>query len=148
MLVRKLAGPAMVLVRILLVIASLGAEQTATAPAPTCREWHECRRLALEEYARAEYEHFHDLAWRTVQNGPARNAELMYLLARAQSLSGRPHDALVMLGRLAEMGFSSDAATNDDFRSVRELRQWPELETSIATAARPVNAPAPTAAIT
>jgi hypothetical protein len=94
--------------------------------------------LALEAYARADYEVFHDLAWRTVQTGPARNAELMYLLARAQSLSGRPHDALVMLGRLAEQGFTSDAATNDDFRAVRQLRQWPELEAVITTAARPV----------
>jgi hypothetical protein len=92
--------------------------------------------LALEAYARADYEVFHDLAWRTVQTGPARNAELMYLLARAQSVSGRPHDALVMLGRLAEQGFISDAATNDDFRAVRQLRQWPELEAVITAAAR------------
>ena len=68
----------------------------------------------------------------------------MYLLARAQSLSGRPHDALVMLGRLAEQGFTSDAATSDDFRAVRQLRQWPELEAAITTAARPATPSAPT----
>ena len=43
------------------------------------------------------------------------------MLARAQSLSGRPHDALVMLQRLAAMGVVTDAATNDDFSGVRAL---------------------------
>src|SRR6185295_3678337 len=127
----------MSLARLLVVVASLLAPQTTSAPAVTCREWHDCQRLALEAYGRGDYELFHDLAWRTVQTGPARNAELMYMLARAQSLSGRPHDALVMLGRLAEAGFQSDAATNDDFRAVRQLRQWPELEAVITAAARP-----------
>jgi len=124
----------MPLARLLVVVASLSAAQTTPAPAVTCREWHDCQRLALEAYGRSEYELFHDLAWRTVQTGPARNAELMYMLARAQSLSGRPHDAFVMLGRLAEAGFQSDAATNDDFRAVRQLRQWPELQAAIAAA--------------
>src|SRR5690349_15279806 len=133
----------MSLARLLIVIASLSALQTPPAPSVSCREWHDCQRLALDAYTRGEYELFHDLAWRTVQTGPARNAELMYMLARAQSLSGRPHDALVMLGRLAEMGYASDAATNDDFRAVRQLRQWPELEAVIA-AVRPSAVPAPT----
>ena len=81
-----------------------------------CREWHECRRLALEAAERRDYETFHDLAWRAVQTGPAKDPALMYLLARAQSLSGRPHDALIMLQRLAEMGVASDADTSDDFQ--------------------------------
>jgi len=93
-----------------------------------CREWHDCRQLALDAFAQGDYERFHDLAWRTVQIGPPRNAELMYLLARAQSLSGRAHDALVMLGRLVEMAVTTDAATNDEFRVVRTLREWPALE--------------------
>ena len=110
------------------------AQGASTPPSPTCAEWHECQRLALDAYARGEYERFHDLAWRSVQTGPPRDPRLMYLLARAQSLSGRPHDALVMLGRLAEIGFVSDPATNDDFRAVRQLRQWPELEAAIRAA--------------
>src|SRR5262249_45016555 len=123
-LVQELAGPAMAFVRTLVILASMAAQQPASGPAATCHEWHDCQRLALEAYAHGEYEHFHDLAWRTVQTGPPRNAELMYLLARAQSLSGRPHDSLVMLGRLAEVGFITEAATDDDFRAVRQLRQW------------------------
>src|SRR5262249_23179026 len=79
------------------------------------------------------------------------------LLARAQSLSGRPHDALVMLGRLAEMGYViNDAITNDEFRTVRELRDWPALEARILGKSAPsgstrpasgaaVGAPAPSA---
>src|SRR5215467_3329108 len=116
--------------RILVVVASVWASvwaslwaQSAAAPAPACQEWHECQRLALEAYERREYELFHDLAWRTIQTGPARNADVMLMLARAQSLSGRPHDALVMLGRLAQMGIVTSAARDDDFRAVRQLGQ-------------------------
>jgi hypothetical protein len=138
----------MTAVSILVAVVSLSAAQ-ASAPIPICREWHDCQRLALDAYARGEYEQFHDLAWRAIQTGPTRNTDLMYLLARAQSLSGRPHDALVMLRRLADTGFViADAATDPDFRAVREHRQWPELEAVIATTARPAGAPTPTVAVT
>jgi hypothetical protein len=121
---------------ILAFVGALGvAAQGASAPAPpTCREWHACQQLALDAYARGDYEQFHDLAWRTVQTGPPGDPTLMYLLARAQSLSGRPHDALIMLGRLAEIGVVTDPATSEDFRAVRQLRQWPELEAAIRAA--------------
>jgi hypothetical protein len=126
----------MVTVAILALFAALGVvpQGAADPPSPTCREWHECQQLALDAYARGEYERFHDLAWRTVQTGPPHDPTLMYLLARAQSLSNRPHDALIMLGRLAEVGFVTDAATNDEFRAVRQLHQWPELEAAIRDA--------------
>src|SRR6185312_13466994 len=93
-----------------------------------CTEWHQCRELALAAANRGEYETFHDLAWRAVQTGPRNDPALMYLLARAQALSGRPGDALVMLQRLAQMGVPTDAATNEDFRRVRALPAWSELE--------------------
>ena len=93
-----------------------------------CRAWQECRQFALDAAARQDFETFHDLAWRAVQTGPKHDAALMYLLARAQSLSGRPGDALVMLQRLAQMGVQTDAATNEDFRRVRALPAWSELE--------------------
>jgi hypothetical protein len=93
-----------------------------------CREWQECRQLAIDAAARKDYESFHDLAWRAVQTGPKNDPALMYLLARAQSLSGRPGDALVMLQRLAQMGTPTDAATNEDFRRVRALPAWAERE--------------------
>src|SRR5438093_8306804 len=89
-----------------------------------CREWIECRRLALEAAERHDYETFHDLAWRAVQTGPRQDPALMYLLARAQVLSGRPHDALIMIQRLAEMGVATDAATNDQFERMRALPGW------------------------
>src|SRR5262249_18372531 len=133
----------MALARILVMVASVWMLQPAADPAPTCGEWHECERLARDSYARGEYERFHDLAWRAVQTGPARKPELMYLLARAQSLSGRPHEALIRLGRLADMGFTGDAATDDDFRAVRQLRQWVELAEPIAAAAPTAAAPPP-----
>ena len=99
-----------------------------------CVEWRACRQLALAAAERGEYETFHDLAWRVVQTGPPKDPSLMYLLARAQALSGRPHDALIMLQRLAEMGVAPDA-TNEDFSRVRQLRDWPEVEASIAAVA-------------
>ena len=61
-----------------------------------------------------------------MQKGPRNDPELMTLLARAQSLSGRPGDALVMLRRLAQLGASVDLG-NDDFQRVRALPAWPEL---------------------
>src|SRR6266545_40319 len=101
-------------------------------PRSDCREWHECRQMAVEAAAAGEYERFHDLAWRAIQTGPRNDSALMYLLARAQSLSGRPGDALVMLQRLAAMGVATDAATNDDFRRVRNLPGWAEFATGMA----------------
>src|SRR5258708_1863999 len=80
-----------------------------------CTEWHDCRRLALAAADRGDYETFHDLAWRAVQTGPPKDPALMFLLARAQALSGRPHDALIMLQRFAEMGVPSDVSASDEF---------------------------------
>jgi hypothetical protein len=100
-------------------------------PRIECRQWQECRQLAVDAAARQDFETFHDLAWRAVQTGPKNNPDLMYLLARAQSLSGRPGDALVMLQRLARMGVPTDAVTNDDFRRVRALPAWTETEAQL-----------------
>ena len=97
----------------------------------SCTEWRDCRQVALAAADRGEYEAFHDLAWRAVQSGPPKDSALMYLLARAQALSGRPHDALVMLQRLTEMGVPSDADTNEDFSRTRQLPGWPEVSAGI-----------------
>jgi hypothetical protein len=102
--------------------------RAADAQTLDCREWTECRALALEAAARQEYETFHDLAWRAVQLGPKQDAALLFLLARAQSLSGRPLDALVMLRRLATTGVARAAIDDPDFERVRRLRGWPEVE--------------------
>jgi hypothetical protein len=96
-----------------------------------CADVASCRAAAAEAASRGDYELFHDLAWRAVQKGRPNDPELMKVLARAQSLSGRPGDALVMLRRLAQMGVVTDAATNDDFRRVRALAGWPEIEALI-----------------
>jgi hypothetical protein len=123
-----------------LLIALSGAAVAASpamfqsSPDGGCVEWRACRQLALAAAERGEYGTFHDLAWRAVQTGPPKDPALMYLLARAQALSGRPHDALIMLQRLAEMGVASDAATNEDFKDVRQLRDWTAVEPRIAAA--------------
>src|ERR1700730_1508206 len=124
------------LLAILLIVGPL-AQAPSAAQRIECRNWRDCRQLALEAYASGDYERFHDLAWKTVQTGPPRDPGLMFLLARAQSLSGRPHDALVMLGRLAEMGIATDIASNDEFQVVRTLPGWPAVEALIAAVARP-----------
>jgi hypothetical protein len=117
-------------VHVLFFVLSISIQDPSARP--ECKEWHECRQLALEAASRQDYETFHDLAWRAVQAGPKNDPALMYLLARAQSLSGRPADALVMLQRLAQMGTKTDAATNDDFRRVRALPGWAEFDASAA----------------
>jgi len=112
---------------------------------PECRDWQACRQLALEAASRQDFDAFHDLAWRTLQAGPKNDPALMTMVARAQSLSGRPHDALVMLQRLAAMGVATDAATSDDFARVRALPAWADFETNAAgkNAAPPAPAKAP-----
>ena len=99
------------------------------AQSTPCADAGACRQAALEAAARGDFETFHDLAWRAAQKGRPNDPELMYLLARAQSLSGRPGDALVMLRRLAQLGVRTDARENADFERVRRLSGWAELET-------------------
>ena len=111
---------------------------------PSCADVSECRRLATEAAARGEAELFHDLAWRAVQKGKPNDPELMLLLARAQSLSGRPGDALVMLTRMADLGAGRDVSADPDFAHVRALSGWPELEARLAGKAPPAS-PAPSA---
>jgi hypothetical protein len=96
--------------------------------ASDCATAQVCRTLALEAAERQDFESFHDLAWRAVRKGRPNDAELMQMLARAQSLSGRPLDSLVMLERLLALGVTTDAATNDDFRRVRALPGWADFE--------------------
>jgi hypothetical protein len=117
--------------------------------APPCADTADCRRLALEAASRGEVETFHDLAWRAVQKGKRNDPELMLLLARAQSLSGRPGDALVMLSRIADLGATPDVANDPDFARVRALAGWPELEAKLAgkpVTLTPANSAPPTAA--
>ena len=113
---------------------------------PSCADVSSCRQAALEAAGRNDFEAFHDLAWRAAQRGRPNDPELMYLLARAQSLSGRPGDALVMLRRLAQLGIATDARDNADFERVRQLAGWADLEALLA--GTPVTHPPLTAAST
>ena len=118
-------------------------------PAPECHEWRECSQLALDARARLQYERFHDLAWRAVQTGPPDDPALMYLLARAQSLSGRSRDALIMLRRLADRCIATDAATYKDLEPARRLPGWQDVERSMSRSATAASTPpAPPAANT
>lgn len=121
----------------LLLSAAAGSDAAhAQTPAADCDDPGRCTQLALEARSRGAYETFHDLAWRAVQHGPPNDPDLMYLLARAQALSGRRRDALVMLRRLAEAGIPNDAGMHEDFRRVRELPEWNFVRT-LADRARP-----------
>jgi hypothetical protein len=103
-----------------------------------CVTWQDCRDQALAAHAAGESERFHDLAWLAVRKGPKNAPDLLVLLARAQSVSGRPHDALVMLGRIAGMGVRvADVESSDDFRRVRDLSGWADLQARMSAAATP-----------
>lgn len=126
----------------LILVLQLAVAQSSAS----CADVADCRARASNAAAAGDYESFHDYAWRAVQKGKPNDPDLMYLLARAQSLSGRPSDALVMLQRIADLGVATDAATNDDFRRVRALKDWPALEAKLAAvAAKASSAPAPAA---
>src|SRR5262245_11205230 len=98
---------------------------------PLCHDWMECRQFALKAYADHDYDAFHDFARRSLAAGPPRDPKQMFLLARAQSLSGRGDDAIQMLERLAQMGVATDAETSDDFVTARGASGWPALETTL-----------------
>jgi hypothetical protein len=133
------------LAALLIALATLAPQ--APPDRPDCATWQECRDQALQAADLHDFERFHDLAWRAVQKGPKNDPGLMEILARAQSLSGRPLDAMVMLDRLASLGVRTDAATSDDFQRVRALPGWPALEARLAAIAEPgVPAPDTTAA--
>ena len=103
----------------------------AAQPAADCKDVDSCRVFALEAAEQGAYERFHDLAWHAVQRGRSDDPALMLLLARAQTLSGRPGDALVMLRRVAAIGDAREALTSADFARVRALPGWPEVEAAI-----------------
>lgn len=115
-----------------LLLTSLAGAAPPGSLQPECGDVKTCRQLALEASERGDVDAFHDLAWRALQKSRPNDPDLMYLLARAQSLSGRPHDALVMLRRLAEAGVKTDAETNDDFRRVRALPAWEPFASELA----------------
>ena len=119
-----------------------GASLFAQGPRADCASPAQCRQLTLEAIAQGDYERAHDLAWRLVQTSPPRDSAAMSLLARAQSLSGRGYDALIMLERLAAAAVIVDEVdTSDDFRRVREYPQWPQLlETISRLRAKPTSA--------
>jgi hypothetical protein len=120
----------------------LAAILTLQAPVQ-CADATACRAEAEAAAARGEFETFHDLAWRAAQKGRPNDPALMSLVARAQALSGRPEDALVMLGRLADMHAPIDL-TSHDFDRVRLRPGWPALEARVtgAPASGAANAPA------
>jgi len=108
--------------------------------APACPDATACRTEAEAAAARGEYETFHDLAWRAVQKGKPNDPSLMFLLARAQSLSGRPGDALVMLGRIAQLHAQVDIDL-PDFDRARQLPGWADVAARFAAAAPASSAP-------
>jgi hypothetical protein len=112
----------------------------ATAPQQDCRDAPTCRQLALDAKQRNDFEAFHDLAWKAMNVGPKNDPASMTLLARAQSLSGRPLDALVMLQRLAAMGVITDAPTSDDFERVRALPAWADASAKLSGTPAPETA--------
>jgi hypothetical protein len=124
---------------------SVGARTQQPAECTTAPE---CREMTLAAIAAKDFERAHDLAWRVFQTSPRGNTDAMALLARAQSLSGRADDAVVMLQRLAAAGGRvEDVETSDDFRRVREHPRWPQLSASPrALGAQDANAPSAPAA--
>lgn len=103
------------------------APPMAQAPA-ACATWQACRDATEQALREARHEEAHDLAWRTVQRGPKDDAALLTLLARAQALSGRTDDALVMVRRLADRGVLVEARTDEAFARVRTRAAWADLE--------------------
>jgi hypothetical protein len=114
----------------------------ATGQPADCQTWQDCRDQTESALASGAAERAHDLAWRAVQRGPRDDAALMFLLARAQSASGRPGDALVMVRRLAERGVVTEAESHPDLERMRGLAGWADLRSRLLAAAAGEPAPA------
>ena len=106
---------------------------------PLCHDWTECRQFALKAYTDHDYDAFYDFARRSLAAGPPRDAKLLLILARAESLNGRVDDARRTLERLAKMGVKVDIAGHDDFENLRAgLDRRPAGSTSAPGAASPL----------
>lgn len=123
-----------------LVLVLADQSRGLSAQSADCATWMTCGAEAVAAVQKKEFERFHDLAWRAVQLGPPRHPQLLYLLSRAQSLSGRPGDAIVTLERLASMGVPTNARTEEHFKAARAHPRWPAVEALMARAAAPVEA--------
>ena len=100
--------------------------------AAACETVEVCRAQALIAHAKGEFEAFHDYAWAAYRKGKPNDSELMLLIARAQSLSGRPGDSLVMLERVGALArVPADVVTDPDFERVRALPRWNEVSTTL-----------------
>jgi hypothetical protein len=121
-------------VLLLSLVAAAPVDRSAVQGAPECTSWQACRDQVEAALAAESYERALDLAWRAAQRGPKEEPALMFLLARAQALAGRPHDALVMVRRLAEKGVASEAITHPDLARTRELAAWAEVEPLVSRA--------------
>ncbi len=100
--------------------------------------------MAVEAQQRQDFETFHDLAWAAYRKVRPDDPDLMLLVARAQSLSGRPGDALVMLERIGSH-VTASVATDPDFARVRALPRWEEVAAKLNVGAVAASAPAPSA---
>jgi len=127
------------------VLASLVVLILAQSPQAACDDVASCRAAAREALAQKDYERFHDLAWLAYRRGKPDDAELMLLLARAQSLSGRSGDAIVMLQRLEARGVVTDVATSEDFEAVRLNPRW-KSRASLLEESKPAAADVPAVA--
>jgi len=139
--------PRWTMVAICVAACAFPASTAAAQSGPDdCQGVTECRERALRAKDEGDFRRFHDLAWKAARAGPPNDPALMALLARAQVLSGRPHDALVMVRRLAERGVAIDADTDDDFARTRALPGWPEVAAILARVRASTTVPAaPTA---
>lgn len=119
-----------------LLLTTAVSVSTGQSPQPPCSKVEECVQIVHEAIAQSDYERAHDVAWRAVQVGPRNDPTLMLLLARTQSLVGRPQDAIVMLRRIVGLGFRpGEALTESDFERVRSLPGWTEFEGELQNAA-------------
>jgi hypothetical protein len=120
-----------------------------SSQAASCDNVEVCRAQALIAHAKGDFESFHDYAWAAYRKAKPNDPELMLLIARAQSLSGRPGDALVMLERVATHGtLPADIASDPEFARVRALPRWSDvssrlLATPAAVAEKPAAPPTP-----
>jgi hypothetical protein len=112
-------------------LAAAGAQEKAPDAA-------EFARRAVEAYKARQYGAYLENIRRANELRP-HHPRLMYNLASALALNGKPAEAVAMLGRVAAMGLVYPAAKDDDFAAIRQTVPFRAVLDRFAANAAPVH---------
>jgi sugar lactone lactonase YvrE len=95
-------------------------------------------RQAISAYEAKDYPAYFENMQAVVKFRPD-NPSMKYNLAGAHALVGKPHEALELLGKLADMGLNFDAAADEDFNSIKDSEEFNAILKKFEQNRAPIN---------